>query len=150
MPLRELLTRDVLVASANHAFLALVDIFFRALQPIFLSTSIELGGLGLDPPLIGTAISFFGILNGVATVFLFKRLTDCFGMKGVYMMGITANVPCFCLFPVITYLARSSVERSGGLGTEVWIAAGLQMAMSVLVSLCYGASLFKSAAYTFL
>ena len=140
LPLRDLLTRDVFIASANYSFLALVDISFRALQPIFLSTPIELGGLGLDPPAIGTIISFFGILNGVFTVSFFSRMTDYFGAKGVYLMGMTAAVPCFSLFPVINYLARDSVERSGGLGTEVWVVVGIQVASSVLLCLCYGAS----------
>jgi hypothetical protein len=106
---------------------------------VFLSTPIELGGLGLDPPVIGTIMSFFGILNGVFTVFFFSRMTDYFGVKGVFLMGMTAAVPCFSLFPVISHLARNSFERSGGLGTEVWVAVGIQVASSVLVCLCYGA-----------
>lgn len=35
---RELLTPRVLIAAANYAFLSLVDIAFRAIQPLFLST----------------------------------------------------------------------------------------------------------------
>ena len=137
MPLRGLLTRDVLVASANYSFLALVDISFRALQPIFLSTPIEIGGLGLDPPVIGTVMSFFGILNGLFTVFCFSPMTDYFGVKGVYIMGVSAAVPCFALFPFINYLGRNSIERSGALGMEVWVTVGIQTALSVLVSLGY-------------
>jgi hypothetical protein len=128
----------VIVASANYALLALVDMSHRALQPVFFSTPIALGGLGLDPPVIGTVMSFFGILNGVITVFFFSRMTDYFGLKGVYLLGITAAVPCFSLHPIINHLARSSTERYGGLGTEVWVAVGLQVMMSVLVCLCYG------------
>jgi hypothetical protein len=71
-----LLTRDMIAASANYALLALVDMSHRALQPVFFSTPIALGGLGLDPPVIGTIISFFGILNGVITVFFFSRMID--------------------------------------------------------------------------
>ena len=131
----------------NYAFLALVDIAFRALQPLFLSTPIALGGLGLDPPAIGTVLSFFGILNGVFTVFFFSRMTDYFGVKGMYLIGITAAVPCFSLFPVINLLARNSIERSGELGTDVWVAVGLQTAASVLVCMCYGASVLKKSNY---
>ena len=120
----------------NHALLALVDIAFRVLQPIFMSTPIALGGLGLNPPAIGTVLSFFGILNVVSTAF-FPQLADHFGVKGVYLMGITAATPCFSMFPIINYLARNSIERSGGLGAEVWVAVGLQVAMSVLVELSY-------------
>ena len=133
----------MIVACANFAILALVDMSFRALQPVFFSTPIALGGLGLDPPMIGTVMSFFGILNGLITVFFFSRMTDYLGVKGVYLMGITASMPCFFLFPIINYLARNSMERSGELGTEVWIAVGLQVIMSVLVALCYGASVSK-------
>ena len=143
MPLRGLLTRDVVVASANYSFLALVDISFRALQPLFFSTPIALGGLGLDPPAIGTILSFFGILNGVFLVFFFSRMTDYFGVKRVYLMGISASVPCFSLFPVINHLARNSVEGSGELGAEVWVAVGLQVIMGVLICSCYSTSRFK-------
>jgi MFS family permease len=133
----------VIVVCANFAILALVDMSFRALQPVFFSTPIALGGLGLDPPMIGTVMSFFGILNGLITVFFFSRMTDYLGVKGVYLMGITASMPCFILFPIINYLARNSMERSGELGTEVWVAVGLQVIMSVLVALCYGTSVSK-------
>ncbi|KAF9790416.1 member of major facilitator multidrug-resistance DHA1 sub-family [Thelephora terrestris] len=139
IPLRGLLTRDVLVSAANYAFLALIDISFRALQPVFLSTPVKLGGLGLDPPAIGTVMSSFGVLSGVYTVFFFSRMTDYFGAKGVYLIGMTAAVPCFTLFPIINHLARNSVERSGGLGVEVWIAVGAQVVLSVVLCLSYGA-----------
>ena len=124
----------------NYAFLALVDISFHTLQPVFLATPIELGGLGLDPPMIGTVLSSFGILNALAFVFFFSPLTDYFGAKKVYMAGMFATVPCFALFPVITYLARKSVEQGGGLGTGVWVAVGIQVVLSVIFFLGYGTS----------
>ena len=140
VPLRDLLTRDVIVASANYSFLALVEISFRTLQPVFLATPIALGGLGLDPPAIGTILSFFGILNGVFTLF-FSPMADRFGVKWMYLMGMTAAVPCFSLFPVINHLARNSVESNGGLGVEIWVAVGLQVVMAVvLICSCYGTS----------
>ena len=141
MPLRNLcLMRDVLVASANYALLALIDISFRTLQPVFLSTPVALGGLGLDPPAIGTVMSFGSIMSGVFVVFFFPQMTNRFGMKRVYLMGVTAAVPCFALFPVINYLARNSIERGDGLGTEVWVAVGFQIVAMVLIFMCYGTS----------
>ena len=144
LPLRDLLTREVLISSMNYALLALVDMSFRTLQPLFLSTPIAVGGLGLDPPTIGTVMSAYGILTGFFTMVFFSRLTDYFGAKWVYVAGISASVPCFSLFPVINHLARNSIERSGGLGMDVWVAVGLQVWLSVLVSgLCYGVHVSK-------
>ena len=130
----------MVVASANYAFLGLIDISFRTLQPVFLSTPIALGGLGLDPPAIGTIMSSFGILNGFFAVCFFSRMADYFGVKWVYLIGMTAAIPSFALFPIINFLARNSIERSGELGLEVWAAISLQVAMVVLVCMCYGTS----------
>jgi len=104
-----------------------------------MSTPVALGGLGLDPPMIGAVMSFHGILNGVFTLFFFSRLADHFGVKRVYMACISASVPCFFLFPIINHLARNSIERNGGLGLEVWAAVGLQVVMSVSVNMGCGA-----------
>ncbi|KAG5715809.1 putative peptide/nitrate transporter, partial [Termitomyces sp. T112] len=49
LPLCDLLTPRVLLAAGNYAGLSLVDIAFRAIQPLFLSTPIAFGGLGLSP-----------------------------------------------------------------------------------------------------
>ena len=143
LPLRELLTREVIVSSVNYALLALVEISFRALQPLFLSTPVAVGGLGLDPPIIGTVMSVSGVLS-VFFIFFFSQLMDYFGAKWVYVAGISASVPCFFLFPVINHLARNSIEHSGGLGTGVWVAVWLQVLLSVLITrLCYGARVSK-------
>src|SRR5579859_7160235 len=64
-------TRGVLVASLNYSFLSLVDISTRAILPLFFSTPIHLGGLGLDPAMIGAIMSVCGILNGFMQVIFF-------------------------------------------------------------------------------
>ena len=130
----------MIVASANYAFLGLVDVSFRTLQPVFLSTPVALGGLGLDPPAIGTIMSSFGILNGFFTVCFFSRMADYFGVKQVFLIGVSAAVPCFSLFPIINALARNSIERSGGLGLEVWVAVSLQIVLVVLFCMSYSTS----------
>jgi len=118
----------------------MVDISLRVLQPIFLSTPVALGGLGFDPPAIGAILAFSGLMNGIFTIFLLPWMTDCFGVKWVYLVGMAAAIPCFSLFPIINLLAQNSIERSGGLGPEVWVAIGLQAVMVVLIGMCYGVS----------
>ena len=113
---------------------------FRTLQPVFLATPIALGGLGLDPPAIGTIMSFYGVLNGAFIVFFFSWMVDHFGVKRVYLTGVAAAVPCFSLFPIISHLAAKTVEDSDELGVGVWAAVGLQVIMAALIHSAYGTS----------
>ena len=133
LPLRALLTRRVIIAAGNYASLSLVDISFRAIQPLFLSTPIHLGGLGLPPATIGKLLSIYGILNGVFQVFFFARITDRLGSKTVFLGGIASGIPAFALFPIINYLARHQ-----GYSIVVWIAVGFQIMVSIILTFCYG------------
>jgi len=45
---------------------------------LVLSTPTAFGGLGYDPPMIGSIMSFFGILNGIFIVFIFSRVAGRF------------------------------------------------------------------------
>jgi hypothetical protein len=55
VPLRALLVFPVLISITNYVLLALLEISKAALQPLFLSTPIEYGGLGLSPPTVSVA-----------------------------------------------------------------------------------------------
>jgi len=135
VPLKYLLTsRRVVLAATNYAFLALVDIAFRALQPVFFSTPVELGGLGFPPSTIGNVLSAYGVLSGIFQVFFFARLHDRFGSKKVFIGGIASALPVFASFPVISYLARTQ-----GFTPLLWFALSCQTALSVLITVSYGA-----------
>lgn len=133
LPLLSLLTPRVIVAAGNYASLSLVDITFRAIQPLFLSTPVELGGLGLPPSAIGNVLSVFGILNGVFQVFFFARINDSWGSKNLFCFGIASAIPLFASFPLINILARYQ-----GYSTMIWVAVYAQIAISVALSLSYG------------
>ncbi|KAH9945280.1 MFS general substrate transporter [Epithele typhae] len=133
LPVGRLLTPKVLIAAGNYAFLAVVDISLRALQPVFYSTPIALGGLGMDPQAIGYILSVYGIINGGLQIFLFRRIHDRFGTKRVYMTGIASVVPVFAMFPFINALAR--VE---GLSDRVWALALGQALLSIIINFSYG------------
>ena len=133
LPLRALLTRRVIIAAGNYASLSLVDISFRAIQPLFLSTPIHLGGLGLTPATIGKLLSIYGIFNGVVQVFFFARIMDRWGSKKVFFGGIASGIPAFVSFPVINHLARHQ-----GYSAAVWIAVGFQIVVSIFLTFCYG------------
>lgn len=122
-----------MIAAAAYAGLSLVDISFRAIQPLFFSTPIANGGLGLDPPTIGKVLAFFGILNGLLNVFFFAKIHDRFGTKNVFMVGLAAAVPVFLMFPVL-----STIAMSQGLNMTLWAGVSVQVVFSVLLNLSYG------------
>ncbi|KAJ3813984.1 member of major facilitator superfamily multidrug-resistance, DHA1 sub-family [Lentinula lateritia] len=135
VPFRKLLNRRVLIAAGNYATLSLVDITFRAIQPLFFSTPVELGGLGLPPSSIGNLLSIFGLLNGVMQVFFFAKLHDYMGSKKTFIMGIASTFPIFACFPILTYLVKSN----GSVTPLAWVFVLLQIIFSLSISFSYGA-----------
>ncbi|KAJ7650817.1 member of major facilitator superfamily multidrug-resistance, DHA1 sub-family [Roridomyces roridus] len=134
VPLRGLLTRRVIVAASAYAFLSLVDIALRAIQPVFFATPIELGGLGLSTARIGNLLSLYGVLNGFFQVFCFARVHDYLGSKRMFTLGIASALPTFATFPILNHIARTQ-----GLSSLVWGVAVLQMILSIGLSFSYGA-----------
>jgi hypothetical protein len=133
LSLRALLTRRVVIAAGNYAALSLVDIAFRAVQPLFFSTPIEMGGLGLPPPTIGNILSVFGVLNGLFQVFFFAWINDRYGSKKLFIAGMTSAIPVFAMFPLMNHIARAQ-----GYSTLLWAVVLLQIVTSIAISLSYG------------
>jgi hypothetical protein len=137
-PLRQLVTRQrVLLSVTNNAALSLVNISYRAIRPLFFSTPISGGGLGLDPPSIGKILAWFGILTGIFQVTFFARAHALWGTKRFYVGGLCCAVPVFALFPVMNAIARVY-----GVGLAVYSAVALQIVFSLGLSSCLGGSWF--------
>jgi hypothetical protein len=134
LPLRALLIRDVIVAGGNYALLSLVDIAFRAIQPLFFSTPRELGGLGLDPPAIGKILAVYGVMNGLFQIFMFARINARFGSKNTFMVGIVATTVMYASFPALTLVA----DARGAVDGWVYAVIGVQLVASMMTSLSYG------------
>ena len=137
LPVKKLLVPRVIIPAANYAFLAIVDITLRAVQPVFYSTPIALGGLGLNPQQIGWILSLYGIVNGLTQIFLFSRVNDRFGSKRVYLVAITSVLPVFAMFPFINEIARLE-----GMSPMVWGLVICQSLMSIIINFAYGQSIY--------
>lgn len=129
------MTRRVLLSVANYAALSLVEISYRAVQPLFFSTPISSGGLGLAPPSIGKILASFGILNGIFQATCFARAHATWSTKRIFISGLCCAVPMFALFPVLNALARVH-----GVGLVVYSVVVLQVVFSLGLSSCYGMS----------
>ena len=133
LPLRSLLTERVIIAAGNYAFLALIEIAFRAIQPVFLSTPVALGGLGFSPSVIGNILSTYGVLNGIFQVFFFAKIIKHWGTKKTYLVGLVLALPAFALFPILSLLARKE-----GLSRPVWALVMVHTVTPIGMNLAYG------------
>jgi len=135
LPIRALLIRRVLIAAGGYAGIALIDIAFRTVQPVFYATPISLGGLGLDTPIIGTILAAQGVANGLLQPLIFSKLHDIMGSKILFLFAVASALPMIALFPVINLLARSA-----GIIHGVWSLVGLQVALLAFANFAYGIS----------
>ncbi|KAG2751110.1 MFS general substrate transporter [Suillus brevipes Sb2] len=113
-PLRSLLTPTVVVPITNYAMLAFLDVSFRALLPLFLSTPTYLGGLGFTPSSIGSWLAFFGIADGVFQGSFFAKIVDRLGPKRLFCISVSCFVPVMLMFPIMSWLvsARGEVDHA--------------------------------------
>lgn len=132
-PLRTVLTKPVLISIANYGVLAISDIAFFALVPLFFATPIALGGLGLPPATIGFILGALGIIDGVLQALLFARAVRRWGPKRVYQAGLLMFIPMYALFPVM-----STYAKAHGVTPVVWVLVFVQMVLLVIMDLAFG------------
>ena len=130
-----MLTRPVLLSVANYGVLALANIGFLVLIPLFLATPIALGGLGLPPSTIGAILGILGLLDGTTQALLFSRLINKWGPKRVFQVGMLMFIPLHTLFPTMSIIANAH----GGVTPVVWALLSVQMALIVIVDFAFGA-----------
>jgi len=133
LPLRSLLTERVIIAASNYALLALVEINYRAIQPVFLATPVALGGLGLSPSVIGNILSTYGVVNGIFQVFFFAKIVKHWGAKKTYLVGLVFSVPAVALFPILSLLVRRD-----GLSGPAWVLLMVHTLIPIGMSMSYG------------
>lgn len=133
LPLRALLIPRVIISAGNYALLAIVDISYRTVLPVWMSTPVTMGGLDLSPQAIGALLSIYGITNGTLQILTFSKAVEYMGAKRIYIYGIIASLPIFALMPITNLVAREE-----GLGVTVWSLLALQCFLSIAVNYCYG------------
>lgn len=133
LPIRSLLIPPVLIASGSYATFALTDIAFRAVLPVFYAMPIEMGGLNLDPPMIGIILALLGLSAGVIQMIFFAPAFNWLGARSMYFITVSLFIPTIALFPLI-----NGVAREYGLSSFVWFLVGLQLALSIFAGFTFG------------
>ena len=126
LPLRDLLTRPVVVSVANYCMIALLEITAEALIPLVWSTSVEFGGLGMSPASIGLGMAAFGIINGFFQFSAFPRIVGRFGPRRVFITSTLCFLPVYIMFPFENLAKRHS-------GRAESVVAGLLIVLQLFV-----------------
>lgn len=127
-------TGPLLVVFLNQIFLTFLDMSHSVLIPLMYSTSMSLGGLGLDPFHIGVILGGFGCVNSVIQArYLGHFIRKC-GAKKVYSIAFSSLFFCFFMYPITSYFAR----RAGGLDGYVAACIFVQLAFQTMIYMAYG------------
>ncbi|OAX31338.1 MFS general substrate transporter [Rhizopogon vinicolor AM-OR11-026] len=141
VPMQSLLVPSVLIPVSNYACLAILDNAMWALQPLFYSTPIDLGGHGFDPVTIGFWIGSFGILNGVLQTIILAPLVRRYGPKVTFQLAIACFIPIFSLPPIINIIARQY-----GINWLVYSSLMFSLILTVLMDMAFSCILMHITA----
>ncbi|KAH8985105.1 MFS general substrate transporter [Lactarius akahatsu] len=108
VPLRALLTRPVVVSVANYGMTGMLDMTAGTFIPLVWSTSVEFGGLSMNPTSIGSWMAGYGLMNGVFQFVAFPRIVRRFGPRSVYIASITLFSLVYILLPFENLALRHS------------------------------------------
>jgi hypothetical protein len=132
-PIRLLLTKPVVLAVLNYGLLALLEISFLVLQPIFLASSLHFA-----PSSIGLIMGTMGLVNGVIQIAFFVPLHKRIGSGNLFSLGICSVGFMFCTFP---FIANSYIRNGGALGLNGYALLAFQMALCPLLYMAFSKSL---------
>ncbi|KAI9439344.1 MFS general substrate transporter [Lactarius indigo] len=108
VPLRALLTRPVVISVANYGMTGMLDMTAGTLIPLVWSTSVEFGGLSMNPASIGSWMAGYGLMTGVFQFAAFPRIVRRFGPRRVFIASIILFFPVFFMLPLENLALRHS------------------------------------------
>jgi len=126
-------TYSVMIPIANYGTLGLVEMGLLVLMPLFYSSPLEIGGLGLSPSVIGTFLAVLGVVDGLVQGLFAAKIIAWFGAKRVFCTAVFWFYPLVLLFPIMSAV----VAAQGKVGPIIWILIVLQLVFMVLMDLSY-------------
>ncbi|KAF9048748.1 major facilitator superfamily multidrug-resistance, DHA1 sub-family [Panaeolus papilionaceus] len=133
--LSALMTKPLLITLLNYMFLSFIDMGHATLVPLTYSTSISLGGLGLDPFKIGVILGTFGCVNSLVQARVLGPFLRKVGARKVYMVSCCAVPICVGMYPIMRYF----VSRAGYVDGFVIACIIIQLSFQIMFPMAYGA-----------
>lgn len=137
IPLRELLTPQIVIPAVNYTILNALHVSSTTIQLLFLAMPVAIGGLGLKPLYVGYILGVYGLVNSLFQALVLGRVVRRFGPKRVFICAMTAFVPIFALPPVM-----NNYVKQWGFDGIVWVLLGSQLLCSFVMELGYGKRTF--------
>ncbi|KAH9020409.1 hypothetical protein EDB85DRAFT_2005090 [Lactarius pseudohatsudake] len=109
----------------------------HALIPLVWSTSVEFGGLGLNPASIGLWMSGYGWINGIVQYVLFPPFVSRFGPRSVFLTSVSMCALIYAIFPFENLALR---HASGGSEVAERLLIMLQLLSVGFAEMGYSAS----------
>ncbi|KAF7341669.1 Efflux pump azaL [Mycena sanguinolenta] len=131
--LLQLFTFPVMISLFNNIALSLLNIAVVSLVPLFFAMPITVGGLGLPPQKIGSAMAIQGVAIAGFQLLFFAKITRRFGERAVMIAGLSMFPVIFGLMPVI-----STVAQQAGQSAAVWILVAFLLSLNILPDMCLG------------
>ncbi|KAF9007549.1 major facilitator superfamily multidrug-resistance, DHA1 sub-family [Cyathus striatus] len=133
-PLRDLLTRSILITFSNYVVLAFTDMSYQVLLPLMFSTPVSYGGLGLDPYTIGTVMGTWGFFNAIIQINFLGRWLRRYGARQMYILSYSSFFVCMGCYPI----ASSFAKQAGGVDAKVAIIVFIQLFFQTMLYMSYG------------
>jgi hypothetical protein len=126
-------TYSVMIPIANYGTLGLVQIGIFVLLPLFYSSPIEIGGLGLPPSIIGAFLAIYGIVDGSVQALFAARIIERIGAKTMFCSVVLSFYPLILLFPIMSAVVIAQAK----VGPMIWALLAVQLIFLVLMDLAY-------------
>jgi len=126
-------TSSVMIAITNNITLALVEINFFILLPLFYASPLQIGGLGFSPSIIGTILATLGIMNVLVQGLLTAKIIAWIGARRMFRCSVLSFYLLILLFPIMSVV----VTTQGKVGPVAWTLIVIQLIFMVLVEISY-------------
>lgn len=142
LPLKSVLTFPVVISILNYVTLAFLNISVNALLPLFFHMPVAMGGLDLDPVVIGYIMSLYGAGSGLFQIAFFSPLVRGLGVRKTFIMSVATFMPVFLTFPLMSLIAKC-----WGVNRAVWGLLAVMLGLLFLMDTAYGASSLSTLCY---
>lgn len=133
-PLNVFLTPRILKTLMVYMVLTFVNTSCNVLLPLVYSTSIPIGGLGLDAYHIGMILSILGFTKAIIQVMFLGKLVRRFGARMTFLVCLLSYLGHVGLYLLLNPLAR----QAGRVDRKVWGVIVAQLVFRLTNSLAFG------------